>query len=220
MQLILASYLDQAGRWPESGRHIMAQYDERCVVVYQAFRPDIARFAAEHGYFGGEFSYNRMSWVKTSFMWMMYRSNWGTNEDQEAILAVWLRRDAFLYILTNAVHASYPQGIYSSREIWQVLVNNSDVRVQWDPDHDPAGDNVERRAIQLGIRGAFLRQYGRGGWIDRIEDITPFVAEQRQLAQAHNFAPLRTPLEHPYPVPDPAVRERLQLDTPGNVQGW
>ncbi|HML21517.1 MAG TPA: DUF4291 domain-containing protein [Aggregatilinea sp.] len=215
MQLIVASYPDQAGRWPETGRHIMAQFDDRSVVVYQAFRPEIARFAAEHGYFGDEFSYTRMSWVKTSFLWMMYRSNWGTNENQEAIVAVWLRRDAFLHILANAVHASFPQGVYSSRETWQVLINNSDVRVQWDPDHDPAGEKVERRAIQLGIRGAFLRQYGRGGWIERVEDITPFVAEQRQIVQARNFAALRTPLERPFPVLDPAVHDRLQMDTPG-----
>ena len=213
MQLIVASYPDQAARWPASGRHIMAQYDERSVVVYQAFRPDIGRFAAEHGYFGGEFSYSRMSWVKTSFLWMMYRSNWGMNENQESILAVWLKRDAFLYILANAVHASYPQGVYSSRETWQVLIGTSDVRVQWDPDHDPMGNNLERRAIQLGLRGAFLQHYARGGWIARIEDITPFVAEQRQHVLSGNVVALLSPLEHPYPVPDPAVRERLQLDT-------
>lgn len=218
MQLIVASYPDQATRWPTRGRHIMAQYDERSVVVYQAFRPDIGRFAAEHGFFGGDFSYSRMSWIKTSFLWMMYRSAWATKDGQEMILAVWLKRDAFLHILVNAVHASYPQGVYSSRETWQVLIGTSDVRVQWDPDHDPAGDNVERRAIQLGLRGAFLQQYARSGWIERIEDITPYVAEQRQHVLAHSFAALRTPQESPYPVPDPAVRERLQMDTPGEDQ--
>lgn len=27
-----------------------------------------------------------------------------------------------------------------------------DVRLQWDPDHSPVGDNLTRRAIQLGLK--------------------------------------------------------------------
>jgi hypothetical protein len=57
-------YAKQAARWPKSGGHILAQYDEESVVVYQTYRPSIGRFAAEHGYFGGEFSLSRMSWIK------------------------------------------------------------------------------------------------------------------------------------------------------------
>src|SRR5262249_23601423 len=68
----------QIARWPRSGRHILAQYDASTVVVYQAYAPEIGRFAAEHGWFGGPFSYERMSWVKPNFLWMMYRSGWGT----------------------------------------------------------------------------------------------------------------------------------------------
>jgi hypothetical protein len=70
-------YLDQQQRWPSSGRHILACFDEESIVVYQAYSPAIGRFAARHGYFGGEFSYSRMSWIKPNFLWMMYRSNWG-----------------------------------------------------------------------------------------------------------------------------------------------
>ena len=68
----------QVARWPKSGRHILAQYDDETIVVYQAYRPSIGSFAAEHGYFGGEFSYSRMSWIKPNFLWMMFRSGWGT----------------------------------------------------------------------------------------------------------------------------------------------
>ena len=31
--------------WPSKGRHILAQYDDNCVVVYQAFSPKIAEYA-------------------------------------------------------------------------------------------------------------------------------------------------------------------------------
>ena len=85
MKLLTEPYLNQASKWPKTGRHILAQFDEHTVVVYQAYRPAIGHFAAEKGYFGGEFSLNRMSWIKPNFLWMMYRSAWGTSSGQEVI---------------------------------------------------------------------------------------------------------------------------------------
>ena len=34
--------------WPKEGKHILAQYDDNCIVVYQAFCPGIAEYAVEH----------------------------------------------------------------------------------------------------------------------------------------------------------------------------
>ncbi len=34
--------------WPQEGMHILAQYDEDSVVVYQAYQPQIADYAVEH----------------------------------------------------------------------------------------------------------------------------------------------------------------------------
>ena len=31
--------------WPPTGRHILAQYDDDSIVVYQAFCPEIAEYA-------------------------------------------------------------------------------------------------------------------------------------------------------------------------------
>ena len=42
------SYSAQKDIWPQSGRHILANYDEDSVVVYQAFRPSIADFAVKN----------------------------------------------------------------------------------------------------------------------------------------------------------------------------
>ena len=72
MNLKTKPYCEQVREWPESGRHILAQFDDETIIVYQAYRPQIGRFASEHGYFGGEFSYSRMSWIKPNFLWMMY----------------------------------------------------------------------------------------------------------------------------------------------------
>jgi hypothetical protein len=173
--LRLESFQAQAARWPASGRHVLAQYDDEAIVVYQAYRPSIGRFAAEHGYFGGEFSLSRMSWIKPNFLWMMYRCGWATKEGQEVVLAVWLAREAFDQILSLAVPSSYREHRYADRAAWEADVARSDVRVQWDPDHDPHGNPVTRRAVQLGLRGRALASYAKE-WIRGIEDITPSFA--------------------------------------------
>jgi hypothetical protein len=84
------------------------------VTVYQAYRPAIGHFAANYGYFGGEFSLSRMSWIKPNFLWMMNRCGWATKEGQEVVLAVRLRRSAFDEILRRAVHSSFVPGVYES----------------------------------------------------------------------------------------------------------
>ena len=89
------AYLDQRREWPAAGRHILAHFDGEIIVVYQAYRPAIAAYALQNGRFGGDFSYSRMSWIKPNFLWMMYRSGWGTKEGQETILALRLRRPFF-----------------------------------------------------------------------------------------------------------------------------
>ncbi|MEH2315556.1 DUF4291 family protein [Nostoc sp.] len=74
MRLITEPYLTQVSNWPKNGRHILAQYDDHSIVVYQAYRPAIGDFTATYGYFSDEFSFDRMSWIKPNFIWMMYRS--------------------------------------------------------------------------------------------------------------------------------------------------
>ncbi len=212
MNLRMESYLEQRQRWPESGRYILAQFDDESVVVYQAYRPQIGRFAAEHGYFGGGFSLGRMSWIKPNFLWMMYRSGWGTKEGQEVILAVWLRRSAFDAILKEAVHSSFVPEVYASQDEWKRAVSRSSVRLQWDPDHDPSGAKVERRAIQLGLRGDVLARYARE-WIIRIEDISALVGEQRRYSRPASYHQLVIPREEVYPVEDHDIVRRLGLDS-------
>src|SRR5258706_8418755 len=93
--LQVRAYIDQLERWPSDGRVILAQYDDTAVVVYQAFSAKVAKYAVDKQHFGGGFSMDRMSWIKTNFMWMMNRSDWGTAEGQERVLAIWLKRDVF-----------------------------------------------------------------------------------------------------------------------------
>lgn len=201
----------QNDRWPRTGRHILAQYDSTSVVVYQAYRPEIGRFAAVHGFFGGEFSLSRMSWVKPNFLWMMYRNGWGTKPGQEVTLAVRIRREAFDSILAHAIHSSFAPDVYATFDDWKRAVAASEVRLQWDPDHGPTGDPLQRRAIQLGLRGQVLKRFSRE-WIVAIEDISEFVAEQRNAAMENGCQNLETPREDVYPVSDRSVVNRLGLD--------
>ncbi len=197
--MITEHYLRQQRDWPTSGRHILAQYDDAGIVVYQAYRPAIADFAVKHQRFGGEFSYNRMSWIKPNFLWMMFRAGWATKEGQERILAVRLQRAFFDEVLRDAVPSSFDPARHASHDDWKTAVEHSDVRLQWDPDHDPLGRPLERRAVQLGLRGRALRRYGEEALLG-IDDITPFVIAQRAHLR-DGFAGLVMPRERVYPMP-------------------
>ena len=203
------AYLTQSERWPAAGRHILAQYDDDTVVVYQAYRPSIGAAAVADGRLGGGgFSFERMSWIKPNFLWMMFRSGWGTKPDQEVTLAVTIRREGFDVILAEAVHSGHVPEVYGEKSAWQERLRGSDVRLQWDPDHAPGGTPVERRAVQLGLRGRTLRRFAEE-WTVAIEDLSPFVAAQREHRHAHCHDALMTPREEVYPVRDPAAAARL-----------
>jgi len=85
-----------------------------------------------------------MSWIKTNFMWMMYRCGWCTKKNQERVLAVRITREGFDTILSKAMTGR--------QEKQKGLRIRSKVRLQWDPDHAPSGAPERRRAIQLGLK--------------------------------------------------------------------
>jgi hypothetical protein len=204
-------YAVQSGTWPGTGRHILAQFDEQHLVVYQAYRPSIGREASANLRFGSQFSLNRMSWIKPGFLWMMYRSGWATKVDQEVILAVWLPRSAFDELLAQAVPSHFEPQLYPDEARWRKAISDSDVRLQWDPDHDPDGRPLARRAVQIGLRGDILRRYAHE-WPADIQDVTAFVHDQRALVQSNRLDLLQTLREAIYPVNDLVVAHRIGVD--------
>jgi Domain of unknown function (DUF4291) len=200
-----AHYQTLQSSWPAQGRHILAYFDATTLYVYQAYRPAIADHAVSHQRFGGEFSFGRMSWIKPNFLWMMYRSGWASKEGQERILAVRLNRSFFDELLRAAVPSSHEQSTYPSRQDWAEAVKSSEVRLQWDPDHDPAGRPLERRALQLGLRGHTLQRYATDEIVS-ITDMTDFVIEQRNQMMIAPAA-LLMPEEHVY-IPGEAATGR------------
>lgn len=202
-------YAQQAQQWPAEGRHILAHYDDETILVYQAYRPEIGNFAAKHGYFGGEFKYSRMSWIKPNFLWMMYRSDWGRSDGQNVVLAIRLRRIFFDSLLEQAVFSSFGASGESNQNEWKSAVSHSDVRLQWDPDHLPTGDKCERRAVQIGMRGKTLEAYGKREVLEII-DVSDFVAQQRPHASNWRSGELQSPVERVY-LPDKEICKRLGL---------
>lgn len=218
MNLKLEGYADQVLRWPGVGRHILAQYDDDTIIVYQAYRPEIGNFAVKNSYFGGGFSYSRMSWIKPNFLWMMYRSNWGRSQGQEVVLAIRLRRPFFDSLLEQAVPSSYVPELFESHQAWKAAVARSDVRLQWDPDHTPSGGKCERRAVQLGLRGDTLEAYGKNEIVEII-DVSEFVAHQRELVGNGNSGTLLAPSEQVYVPRSSVAAANVGLDESSNTSG-
>ena len=209
-KLRLKPYADQKKRWPDRGRVIVAQYDAETVVVYQAYRPSIAQAAVDQQKFGGGgYSFDRMSWIKPNFLWMMHRSKWATSPGQEHILAIWMARPAFDAMLSQAILSHFNPDLYADRAEWQQAVAASDVRVQWDPDYTPQDMRLPRSDIQIGLRNDALRKFATEQ-IVRIEDITEFVHQQAEFRDVTDF--MLTPAEQVYPVADAQVASYLRVD--------
>lgn len=188
------TYKYQQSTLPEEGKYIVANYNLETITVYQAFNEKIANYAITNQKFGGSYySFNRMTWIKPNFMWMMYRSGWATKHNQEKILAIKLKRSGFEKLLESAVISSFKPELYENREKWKTALENSEVRLQWDPDHNPIGEKLNRKAIQIGIKGETLRRFNEN-WIIQIDDITDFVRSQHSNAKG-NFDELIVPFE-------------------------
>ncbi|RYX83201.1 DUF4291 domain-containing protein [bacterium] len=203
----LSPYLEQTARWPVKGRHILAQFNEQSVVVYQAYNEGAGHFAAQNGYFRVDFSFDRMSWIKPNFLWMMYRSGWATKPNQTCVLAIRISLDLWEEILSQAVPSSYVPELYESEKQWKADVSQSEVRLQWDPDHSPRGGALARRAVQLGLRGSILRRFATTPI--SIDDITDFVQQQHKIVQTDDWTPLMTPSEQVYEIRNPEAQRRL-----------
>lgn len=155
----------------EPTKRVYAAFDERGIYVYQAFKPSVVQAAVAKGTFGAGFTLDRMTWIKPSFGWMLYRSGYAMKHRQEAIARIHLTHEGFRQILAQAIPTSFDANLFASEREWTAALDKSDVRYQWDPERDLYGRKLERRAIQLGIRGETVRRYVNA-WILGIEDVT------------------------------------------------
>jgi hypothetical protein len=180
---------------------VRAAYSENTVRVYQAYGPEIARPALAAGRFVPPFKMGRMTWIKPSFNWMMYRSGYASKPGQEFVLGIEITRDGFEWALRHAVTSSYRPGVHASHEDWRRAVDTSPVRVQWDPERDWRLRPIAGvRTIQIGLSGVAVERYVNQ-WIVSIEDVSPVA--RMLTAQAESpipASPLPSAREREYPL--------------------
>jgi hypothetical protein len=182
-------------------RQIRAVYDDRTIRVYQAFSEAIADSALASGTFvSPPFKRGRMTWIKPSFLWMMYRSGWGSKDSRQArILAIDITREGFEWALAHSC-PSHP-GSTISREEWGRLKADAPVRIQWDPERDLLLRPLSHRAIQIGLGGTAVDGYVEQ-WIRRIADATELAHRVHALVDGGDLDAARAllPGERPYPL--------------------
>jgi hypothetical protein len=177
---------------------VLAHYGKETIRVYQAYGDLIGDEIVAFGKLGSSFSLNRMTWIKPSFLWMMYRCGWATKEGQTRVFAIDMKREGFDIIVSNAVLSSFNDAVHISYENWKKQMESSSVRCQWDPDKNIYGANMERRAIQLGLKGSYIRDY-RDLWIVKMEEITDYVHNIHEKVRTGDTI-LDLPEEKVYPM--------------------
>jgi hypothetical protein len=190
-------------------KKIYASYNDNSIRVYQAYNNTIADECLKLGTFGKSFKLERMTWIKPSFLWMMYRCGWGRKENQERVLAIDISRQGFEEALSNVVLSTYNESIYQSHDNWKLQLSNSYVRCQWDPERDIYGNRLDRRSIQIGIQGKMVYKYVNQ-WILNIEDLTEKVSEWSIKIQNKELDLSELPIEREYFVDD-LIKERLGI---------
>ncbi|MGW3345460.1 DUF4291 domain-containing protein [Nonomuraea rubra] len=177
-------------------RQIRALWTERSITVYQAYDAAIAAPAVAAQRFVPPFKRERMTWIKPSFLWMMYRCGYATKPGQERVLAVELSHEGFAWALAHSCLSHDDR-----RPDWARRVRRSPVRIQWDPERGPRHEALAYRSIQVGLTGEAVRRYVEE-WTLGISDITERVREVRAAVRGGTDAGALLPVERPYPLSD------------------
>ena len=166
-------------------RQIRAVHNSSTIVLYQAYNTAIASAAVQHQKLNAspKFSTTRMTWLKPSWAWMLYRCGYSYKDSgQERVLALTLDKEAFLELMKKAVVASHEKedttdsGAKAKRENREKPAR---VRVQWDPERTVRLGKLEYRSIQIGVPGALNDELV--GAIVNIEDVTERARELKKV---------------------------------------
>ncbi len=226
-------------------RQIRAVYDEDFITVYQAYPAAIAEPAVEQQRLDASpaFLTTRMTWIKPSWCWMMYRSGYSRKDKgQERILALRMRHEHFLALLECArvsdghhrvdqrdrrgeeansggeEEGKQEQDHQAKSEL--NMKRNPSVVVQWDPERGPRLQRLDYRSIQIGIPRGLSSEWVKH-WIVDITDVTQraldlaeFVRANPKVCTAEVQEAGLMPLEQVYAVSQP-LKQNLQLDVAG-----
>lgn len=159
-------------------RQIRALYDTETITVYQAYSPEIALPAVQQQKLSASpaFLSTRMTWIKPSWCWMMYRAGYSYKDARQThILALKMKHEHFRELLMHAAVVNHDiPGPLTKEE------REQKVRVQWDPERDPRLGMLPYRSIQIGIQGDLGRKWTEE-WIWGIDDVTDNAREMKRV---------------------------------------
>jgi hypothetical protein len=205
-------------------RQIRAQYDDDTITVYQAYSATIADAAvkAQRLNASPDFKPARMTWIKPSWCWMMYRSGYSHKDARQArVLALKMKHEHFLGLMRRAEVVNLHRGpgeagpagdggSVAKREGGGG--GGAAVVVQWDPERSPRIGKLEYRSIQIGIP-AQLSTVWSEEWIVEIQDVTETARKLKATLDENKDVKLERlvaegliPVERPYEVPEDVER--------------
>ncbi|CAM1506859.1 Fc.00g065000.m01.CDS01 [Cosmosporella sp. VM-42] len=161
---------------------IRAQFDGETITVYQAYKASIADAAVKAQKLNAspEFKPGRMTWIKPSWSWMMYRAGYSHKDPGQArILALKMKHEHFIGLLEKGVLSKHAASKREQNEGGK-REKSSDVRIQWDPERTPKLGVLPYRSIQIGIPGALSVTWANE-WIAEIEDVTDMARELKKV---------------------------------------
>jgi len=178
-------------------KQIRAYYTHSFIRVYQAYSDEIADSTLANGKFTSPpFSMTRMTWIKPSFLWMMYRSGWAKKDPgQNRILAIDVSHSGFREIISQGILSHRYDDSPLTQDEWKKRVSDSNVVIQWDPERDLLLNKMNYRTIQIGLRGEAVKRYVNE-WIVDIQDMTSQVnhiynlISKNKIEEARNNLPV------------------------------
>jgi Domain of unknown function (DUF4291) len=197
-------------------RQIRAQYDADTITVYQAYNTSIAEAAVREQKLNASPLFRvRMTWIKPSWAWMMYRAGYSYKDAGQArILAIKMSHSGFFELLRRAELTHGPPTAASG-------IKGPKVKVQWDPERNAKLGKLLYRSIQIGIPGGLGKQW-IDEWIVGIEDVTEMAQSLKKAIDENENCSLEDlsakglfPEEKPFEVPED-IREILQMDYDGS----
>lgn len=193
-------------------RQIRALHDPETITVYQAYSNTIASAAVTSQCLSAapSFSTTRMTWIKPSWAWMLYRSGYSYKDPrQERILALKMKHADFIYLLEQGILESHAKGGTKRK--------GDEVRIQWDPERNVRLGKLEYRSVQIGIPAGLSERWVKE-MIVEIDDVTERARELKRVLDARPDVTAEelvemglAPVETVFEVPE-SVRERLRMD--------
>jgi len=212
-------------------QYVNAEWDEEGIYFYQAYKDEIANYALEHQKFGGPCWGDRMTWIKPSFAWMLYRCGYGRKHNQNRVLKIKLGHEVFRDILKGCnltIHLKHDGGKNKKNKkdeqnlekIGQDKIDSNKPepsfgRIQWDPERDLYSSEgktpyhqprkmLKTRAIQIGINGGLRELYVEN--VISIEEVTDLAKLVGEIHLEKDEKKLKSRIEE--------VREKLPNERP------